>query len=278
MPHVWQKSEASWLVCHSRNMGSVPLARPMTTTALDWDWATRTGGNLDSRQRRALLGTLARSLPGLAADAVRTKLGRRGAGRVEFASIRVPDSALAKAAEQEARDSVTAHVLEHSYRTYFFGRALADLDGVTVDDELVYVASLLHDLNLESPTPGRCFAVAGGERAASFALAHGAGADRAKAIGAAVGAHITIGASENLSDAGGFVSAGAGIDVFGARMSELDPHWVDELLVRHPRLEFKKHMVAAWAAEGAAVPAGRAAWLTRYAAFPLLVRTAPFTE
>ncbi|EFV13429.2 HD domain-containing protein [Segniliparus rugosus] len=254
------------------------LTDPMTTTDLNWQWAARTGGELGTAQRRELLRALARALPGLVSDVVRTKLGRRGQGRVAFGSIRTPDSALALAAEQEARDCLSPHVLEHSYRTYFFGKALAELDGAQVDDELVYVASLLHDLQLEDPTPGRCFAVVGGERAARFALAQGASPARAEAVGAAIGAHITLGASDDLGDPGGFVSAGAGTDVFGFRMSELDSAWVDELLARHPRLGFKRRMAEAWAAESAAVPKGRAAWLTRYAAFPLLIKLAPFEE
>jgi len=258
--------------------GAPVLTHGMTTIELDWHWATRTGGAVSAAERRVLLGRLVRALPAMVSDAVKTRIGRRGQGRVEFGSIAVPDSRLALAAEQEARDSVTPHVLEHSYRTYFFGRALAELDGVRVDDELVYVASLLHDLQLEHPTPGRCFAVVGGERAAQFIRDQGAPEDRAQAVGAAIAAHITLGASENLADPGGFVSAGAGTDVFGLRLSDLDAGWVQELLGRHPRLDFKRHMLDAWATEGAAVPNGRAAWLTRYAAFPLLVNAAPFEE
>ncbi|WP_078312820.1 MULTISPECIES: HD domain-containing protein [unclassified Mycobacterium] len=259
-------------------VSGVPALTEAMTIELDWQWATRTGGEVSAAQRRALLGRLFRALPAMVSDTVKTRMGRRGQGRVEFGSIAVPDSALARAAEQEARDSVTPHVLEHSYRTYFFGKALAAFDGVRVDDELVYIASLLHDLQLEHPTPGRCFAVVGGERAAQFLRDQGASEDRAQAVGAAIAAHITLGASENLTDPGGFVSAGAGTDVFGLRLSDLDAGWVDELLRRHPRLEFKRHMLKAWAAEGTAVPNGRAAWLTRYAAFPLLVKAAPFAE
>lgn len=44
---------------------------------------------------------------------------------------------------------------------------------VHADEELAYVSSLLHDLQLEHPTSGRCFAVLGGERAERFALARG---------------------------------------------------------------------------------------------------------
>jgi hypothetical protein len=52
--------------------------------------------------------------------------------------------------------------------------AFAALDGIPVDLEMVYVASLLHDLHAELPTPERCFAVVGAERAEQFALEHGA--------------------------------------------------------------------------------------------------------
>lgn len=58
---------------------------------------------------------------------------------------------------------------------------------------------------------------------------------------------------------------------------ELDPA-CDAVLRRHPRLEFKKHVRAAWKAECEAVPGGRANWLRVYATFPLLVRLAPFDE
>ncbi|STZ38291.1 Uncharacterised protein [Mycobacteroides abscessus] len=70
----------------------------MATVELDWHWATRTGGAVSTAQRRALLGRLIRALPGMVSDAVKTRVGRRGLGRVEFGSIVVPDSTLARAA------------------------------------------------------------------------------------------------------------------------------------------------------------------------------------
>jgi hypothetical protein len=81
-----------------------------------------------------------------------------------------------------------------------------------------------------------------------------------------------------VSDPAGFVSGGAFVDVAGVRLEQMDPAFVAQLLERHPRLEFKRHLLKAWADESKAVPKGRAQWLTRYAAFPLLVRMAPFEE
>lgn len=246
-------------------------------TGLDWAWATRTGGALSTEQRLRLAVATARTLPAMAPNRVRLALGRRGRGKLEFAGLRLPDSKLAVAAETEASEALTPPVLNHSLRTYYFGRVLADLDGAAYDDELVYVSCLLHDLQLEHPTPGRCFAVTGGERAAALALDAGAAQERATAIGAAIAAHVTPGVADDLSDPGGFVSAGASADVLGTRLAELDGDWVDELLRRHPRLGFKRHVVAAFRAEAKAVPKGRIHWLNS-AGFLAMIRLAPFTE
>ncbi|BDT93560.1 hypothetical protein IFM12275_35360 [Nocardia sputorum] len=246
-------------------------------TGLDWAWATRTGGALSKEQRRGLAVAIARTLPAMAPNRVRIALGRRGRGKLEFAGLRLPDSKLAVAAENEARESLSPHVLHHSLRTYYFGRVLAELDGASYDDELVYVSCLLHDLQLETPTPGRCFAVVGGERAAAIARDAGAPPERADAIGAAIAAHITPGVADDLGDPGGFVSAGASVDVLGTRLAELDRDWVIELLRRHPRLEFERHVIAAFRAEAKAVPEGRIHLLNR-AGFLTMIRLAPFDE
>ncbi|WP_227997577.1 phosphohydrolase [Nocardia australiensis] len=246
-------------------------------TDIDWDWARRTGGVLSDGQRRALGLELARTIPKFGGAQIKRALGRRGIGRLEFAGLRLPDSKLARAAENEARECLSTAILGHSYRSYFFGRVLADIDGVRYDDELVYVSCLLHDLHLEHPTPGRCFAVVGGEHAAEFAAREGADPDRAAAIGAAIAAHITPGVANDLGDPGGFVSAGASVDVIGARFGELDRAWVAELLERHPREDCKKHLIAAFTAEGKAVPTGRTKLLNDRG-FLQLVRIAPFSE
>lgn len=245
---------------------------------MNWAWATATGGNLGPEQRRELLTPLLRTVVGYLRTRAKLALGLRGTGGVDIDSLRWPDSRLAKEAEEHARDVLSADVLAHSYRTYLFGLSLATLDGAQVDEELCYVASLLHDLKLGSPTPGRCFAVVGGELAERFALDRDVEPERAARIGAAIAAHITPGVAEDLGDPGGFVSAGAFVDVSGARLDELDRRWVAGLLERHPRPGFKGQLRSYWAAEAAAVPGGRAAWLTSMAGFPLLIRAAPFPD
>ncbi|UGT59084.1 phosphohydrolase [Nocardia asteroides] len=243
--------------------------------SVDHEVIRANSGALTAAQRRRLRAEIARMLPGLLAGRLAVAAGRRGRGRAD--SARVPDSRAAREAEELARAELSTPVLAHSYRTYLFGKALAGLDNATYDDEVAYIACLLHDLNLGTPTANRCFAVVGGERAAAFALGAGLAPERADAVGAAVAAHITPGVAADTGDPGGFVSAGAAVDVIGARIAELDRGWLGEVLAEHPRHNWKKVAIAALRAEAAAVPRGRTALLLATGFVPT-IRLAPFPE
>lgn len=245
---------------------------------LDWAWATSTGGNLTPQQKRALLAPLVRTVLRYPGSRIRTALGRRGTASLDLDALTWPDSALARDSVAEIQETLSPWVVDHSFRTWILGRLLAQIEGVEVDHEVTFVGSILHDLTLEHRTEGRCFAVTGGEHAQRFATEHGAGPEQAAAIGAAVGGHITVGAAEDLADPAGFVSAGAFLDITGFGLHRIDPAFTDELHRRHPRDDLRRKLLKVWAAEGKAVPDGRARWITRYGAFPLLLRAAPYAE
>ncbi|WP_062989922.1 HD domain-containing protein [Nocardia anaemiae] len=244
---------------------------------LDWAWAQNTGGNLTSAQRRQLTGVMLGMMPGLVIDALRARTGYRGSARLELADARLPDTKLVREAEREARTVLSPTLLEHSYRTYWFARVLAAVDGADYDDELAYASCLLHDIALEHPTAGCCFAVTGARRAIAITLAAGEAPARAQDLAAAIAGHMTPGASADLSDPAGFVAAGTSLELTGARLSEFDPAWVRELLGLHPRLGFKQAAVQAIRAESAAVPRGRTAWLAAWG-FELLITASAFPE
>ena len=240
-----------------------------------YSWATSTGGVLSNAQKRALFAPLLRTVARYPGMRIRIALGRRGSGGYDLNEVHLPDSRLARDAQELARESLSPFLLNHSYRVYLFGLALAGLDAVEVDEELVFVASMLHDLNLGHPTAGHCFPVVGAERAERFALERDVSPHRGRRIGAEICGHVTVGGYENLADEGGFVGAGAVCDLMGLRLDELDPEWVSQVLKREPRPEFKGQLCAAWQQESRAVPDGRARWLARYAVLPTLVRIAP---
>lgn len=274
---MWQRTTPIWLRCLLsrppvlRDRGGVP--RP---ASIDHAWAVRTGGNLTGRQKRELLQALLPTVMAYPAMRLRLATGRCGTGRLDFDTFAWPDSALARDAEAHAREVLTPWVLEHSVRTWLIGLVLAQVQGVEVDHELTFVASMLHDLALEERTPQHCFAVVGGERAQAWVEQHGVPRERAAAIGAAICGHLTPGATDDVSDPGGFVSAGALADITGIAMDRADPAWVQEMHRRHPRHDLKRRLIATLAEESRTVPDGRIRTLNRYAGFLTLLRLSPY--
>ncbi|MBF6300425.1 HD domain-containing protein [Nocardia amamiensis] len=245
----------------------------------DWHWAATSGGNLTRRQMNQLLGLLLFAMPTVLGGRVAAFFGTGAAkARLDEAALRPPDTAMALAAQREAHGVLSPTMIEHSYRVWAFGKALAHAHGAQLDDELFFTAAMLHDIELEHPQPNRCFAVRGAEHATRILSALGEPADRVALIRDGIASHMTLGVDSDLSDLAGALSAGAGVDLFGNRLHELDPQWVTEVIAHHPRLDFKRLVIDVVAREAAAVPDGRTALLHRFGMFDLMVQSAPFSE
>lgn len=241
---------------------------------LDWNWASLTGGILSRRQAMRLGAMLLTVLPGLLDSKVRTALGSHGVARLD--DLASPDTPLTRDAERRARETLSPAMYEHSWRTYLFGKALARHDRAAVDDELAFVAAMLHDIELENPVPGACFAVRGAQYAAAVLTELGETPERIQAVRDGIAQHITLGLSD-LSTIAGLLAGGAGLDLFGLRWHDMDQQWLAIVLAEHPRLAFKAAVIQAARAEVAAVPDGRLALIYR-TGWEQLVLTAPWAE
>lgn len=251
-----------------------------TITLGTLEWATATSGNLTNAERLRFLAPILRTTAAYTAGRLRTALGLRPArvGTLDLDRLVLPDSKLVAEALQAARETLTPSMQNHSLRTFAYGLALANLDGVQLDVEHFYVASLLHDIALEAPTPQRCFAVVGAERALAIAQRAGADEATARAIAEGICMHITPGVGFERGSIGPMLSAGALVDLAGLRLWDLDAGFVRDAVARHPRLGVKRHLGECWGAEARAVPNGRAAFVARWAAFGLFVKIAPYAE
>ncbi|MFI5778100.1 phosphohydrolase [Nocardia sp. NPDC051570] len=243
----------------------------------DWSWASSTGGKLDRRQMGKLLIAAATLVPGALSSHALSFLGVQGPAVLDEAEMRIPDTAVAKEAEWEARRRLSPWVLEHSYRVYYFGKALAKIGGVPLDEELHFTTAILHDIEFEHPVPGRCFAVRGAEDAERFLTGLGVPRDRVVLVRNGISGHITFGVEKDLSDLAGVVSAGCETDLGGTRVEEMNRKWVDSVVAQHPRLDFKRRVIEAVRLESEAVPDGRTA-LMRQMGFEMGVTNAPFAE
>lgn len=242
-----------------------------------FEWARRTGGRLTSRERGRLLSAIALGQWENVIGRAKLALGRlpAGAANVDLDTFTAPDSLFAREAEQ-ACDELPVSLVGHSYRTWLFGRALAVLDGRDLDVELFYCGSLLHDHGIAQPTSGRDFTLASAERMLACATAAGIGDDRARVLADAICVHTTPGVNvEADGELGCYLQWGAMVDGAGLRIWDVAPANVAEILRRHPRMDFKRQLVAMMRAEAASAPKGRFGLLVR-CGLPLAVRMAPF--
>jgi hypothetical protein len=241
------------------------------------DWARRTGGRLSRAERRRLVAATALGQWENAVGRVKLALGRvpAAAARVDLDTFRVPDSKFAREAEQACAE-LPASLRGHSYRTWLFGQALAAVDGNTLDDELFYCGSLLHDYGIVSPTADRCFTLGSVDRLRSCTDGADVADDRVGLLADGICVHVTPGIKISTDGVTGcYLQWGAMVDGAGLRSWDVARGNVAEVLRRYPRGDFKRELVEMIRAEAVAVPAGRMKLLVR-CGLPLAVRMAPF--
>ena len=243
-------------------------------------WVQRTSGRLTTAERRTLLRPLVRTHAQNAAGRLRLAVGLHP-GRnayVTAARLAPPTSVLTRAAEERARRVLPVPLLNHSYRTYVFGRALGELEGTDVDTELLFAAALLHDTGLVNPTGTADFTLTSARFAREVAEQVGLSTAATDTMLTAITQHYTPGVSIDAGPVAYLLAAGAGVDVVGLRSWELPPAILAEAMREHPRAGFKTVFTEAFRQEAARVPEGRARLLHRYGAFSAAIRFAPFNE
>ncbi|MFL5821384.1 MAG: hypothetical protein ACJ76S_11955 [Solirubrobacteraceae bacterium] len=237
---------------------------------------------MNSVDRIAFLGQAA--IYGLATlpDEIRRALGirRRRLAGLDASLIKPPDSQLAREAEELIAAVVPAMVVNHCHRTYAWGAALALHDGLRFDGEVVYLASLLHDLHFADPNAmaqPHCFTLPAAERATSLGAQAGWDKARCELAAEAITLHLNLRPPQNSPEAYA-VYAGARLDVAGYRYGDLHPDALATVLERHPRLQLKRDSAPMFEAQAESNPGSRAHFYTRYLAVNWFVRRAPFEE
>lgn len=222
-------------------------------------WLVETGGRLTGAQRRRMVVQSLRTQRELLAQRFR----RRPPVTVELSDVLVmPDSRLVRDAEEAARVQPSA-VLGHAYRTSVFARALALLDGVDVDHELLVVCGLLHDVGLVAAVAGEDFTVRSAACATEVAGRAGR-QESADHLADAIIVHTTVGVDPDEDGAlGAYTQFGAMVDLVGLRERHLPHDLVARTVSVHPRSGLVGPLLRAVRDEAHAVPGGRFAFLRR---------------
>ena len=186
---------------------------------------------------------------------------RRSGVPIDSRVFELPTSRVAREAEavtNKLRNSSPV-ILQHSYRTWMLGTALAILDDQELDSDLFYCAALLHDYGLAHSKIGIDFTVAGSELAFGAVEAGGRSKEEAKLVADGICVHPTVGISVERDGAiGYYLQWGSMADIAGLRRGEVSADRLDEILRKHGRGEhFKDDMAEIVSTEARSVPRGR---------------------
>jgi hypothetical protein len=244
-------------------------------------WVRRTSGRLTSSERNSLLIPLARThlnnTIGRLRMFVHLHPGRHA--HLPEDSLIEPDTDLTRAARRVAEQTLPPILLNHSHRTYRFGRALAELEGMPVDAELLFAAAMLHDTGLVADPPGDAdFTLASSQLAQDVAEEVGLSTEATEVMQTAITMHYNPGVARTAGPEAYLLSAGAAVDVVGLRAWDLPADTLHDAVRDYPRAGFKGYFSDAFRREAVRVPQGRAKFLNRYGAFPTAIKLAPYDE
>ena len=168
----------------------------------------------------------------------------------KIAGITVPDSALAREADELIRGAESDLLYNHSLRVYVFGALQGQQRGVDYDAELLYVAAMFHDLGLVEGhrSAHDRFEVDGANAARAFLAGHGLPAEALRVVWDAVALHTTPGIPEHKEAEVALLNAGVALDVVGLGYDDLDGATRDAVLAALPRPDFKEGIIQAFGA------------------------------
>jgi len=247
-------------------------------------WSLRTGGRLGRRDKLRLTAQAMLVRIGALPSKLRDRLGigAKSVARVDMDRIRIPDTRAASEALDLCSAVSSPALRNHCLRTYLWGCLLSSARSMSFDEELFYIASILHDLGLTERHNGKerrahCFAVEGAYAARAFATARGWSEARSDTLFEAISLHLNVRVDLSSGLEAHLLHQGAALDVIGARLEEIAPADSQAVLVRHPRLGFKRELHEAIKLQCHARPQSRVNFLYGLG-FGGLIKRAPFAD
>ena len=190
-----------------------------------------------------------------------------------IAGIEVPQDLVSAAAWRWAHGALPDYLLTHSVRAYCWGATIAAGEGWTFDAQVLWTASLLHDLGLTRiPRNTMCFEVEGAEIARRFLRRQGMPPDDAERVAIAIILHMQPSVTPGDGIESVLLDRATSLDVRGDGYALVDT--VRAGVMRDfPRRSFDRRFLDAMTREAAIRPdcqsarllrrTGLAAWMTR---------------
>jgi hypothetical protein len=191
--------------------------------------------------------------------------------------IEIPDTAASLAALEVASGYQSAALLSHSRRVYVWAAAYGEEHGIRYDAELLFVASMFHDISLapEFDSHTVSFEEAGGHVARVFAAGAGWSPERRERLGEVIVRHMAFDVDAADDPEGHLISQAAAVDIVGKGIDDFSPAFRADVLKHYPRLGLADEFLACFQAQAerkagsSAARAIESGLATRIAANPL---------
>ena len=153
-----------------------------------------------------------------------------------------------RAAREVVTEYSSAALVNHCERSYLWSAALGELSGIAHDRELLYVASMVHDLGLVPAFDNHLapFEDAGGDAGWVFAAGAGWPRERRTRVKEIVIRHMWDEVDPAFDAEGHLLCEGTGLDISGRRPDRWPAALRTEVLERVPRLGLPAEFIAAF--------------------------------
>ena len=159
---------------------------------------------------------------------------------VAIGGVPAPDSGLTRKAAALIDRLHTPSLRNHLHRTWWFADFLGKKRGLKYDREVVYLASLMHDLGFTKEySADQRWEVDGADAAKRFLVEHGYSEAKTELVWDGIALHTSGGIVGRKAPEIALVHFGAYVDVFGANIEEISPALIDDTITLYPRLGFK---------------------------------------
>lgn len=169
-------------------------------------------------------------------------------GTMRIGDLLAPDTPPIRAARDVVAEYSSPALVNHCERAYLWSAALGELTEIAYDRELLYVASMVHDLGLVPAFDNHLapFEDAGGDVGWVFAAGAGWPRERRARVKEIVVRHMWDAVDPAFDAEGHLLCEGTGLDISGRNAETWPAGFRAEVVERFPRLGLPAEFIAAF--------------------------------
>ncbi|MCU4344487.1 HD domain-containing protein [Acinetobacter pittii] len=244
-----------------------------------YHWMQATNGQLSFKEKIKLMQKI--MLPSVMASIKINYFRFKPFSNFDIDQIVIPDTQMVKVALDELEAKADISIYNHSWRTYFWGAALGNIQKQQFDDESLLIASLFHDIGLTEQhihSKGcNCFTYESAKQFELKAKEHSFDEKKSGVIKDAICLHMNGYIDHSDPAEITLLQQGASCDVISDGLYRLPVSFRNEILEKYPRKQFNKEFIELIDLESKNVPNSRTSLLNSLG-LPLMIKSNLYKE